>query len=62
MTLIILVVDDEADVETLFREQFRRELRAGHFTMEFAQSASNALRRISEAPCPERKLPAPAFP
>ena len=37
-----LVVDDEPDVETLFGEQFRRDLRAGRFTMEFAQSAPEA--------------------
>jgi CheY-like chemotaxis protein len=43
------VVDDEADVELLFRQQFRRDLRAGRFAMEFAQSASLALQRINEA-------------
>jgi CheY-like chemotaxis protein len=48
MTLI-LVVDDEPDVEELFRQQFRRDLRAGRFTMDFAQSAKAALQRISEA-------------
>ena len=50
MTLLILVVDDEADVEVLFRQQFRRDLRAGRFTMEFAQSAPMALQRIADAP------------
>ena len=49
MSLLILVVDDEADVELLFRQQFRRDLRAGRFAMEFAQSASLALQRINEA-------------
>lgn len=49
MNLLILVVDDEPDVETLFRQQFRRELRAGRFVMEFAQSAPEALHRIAEA-------------
>ena len=49
MSLLILVVDDEADVETLFRQQFRRDLRAGRFTMEFALSAAEALRLIEEA-------------
>ena len=49
MTLLILVVDDEPDVELLFRQQFRRDLRAGRFTMEFAQSAPAALQRISDA-------------
>ena len=49
MTLLILVVDDEPDVELLFRQQFRRELRDGRFTMEFAQSAASALQRIVQA-------------
>jgi CheY-like chemotaxis protein len=43
------VVDDEADVETLFRQQFRRDLRSARFTMDFAQSADIALQRIREA-------------
>ena len=49
MTVLILVVDDEPDVELLFRQQFRRDLRAGRFTMEFAQSAPAALQRITDA-------------
>ena len=49
MNLLILVVDDEPDVETLFRQQFRRDLKAGRFTMQFAQSALSALQCISEA-------------
>ena len=49
MNLLILVVDDEPDVELLFRQQFRHDLRAGRFTMEFAQSASMALQRITDA-------------
>jgi CheY-like chemotaxis protein len=47
--LLILVVDDEPDVEALFRQQFRRELRDGRFAMEFAQSALIALQRITNA-------------
>jgi CheY-like chemotaxis protein len=47
--LLILVVDDEPDVELLFRQQFRRDLRAGRFSMEFAQSAPMALRCIADA-------------
>jgi CheY-like chemotaxis protein len=46
---LILVVDDEPDVEDLFRQQFRRDIRAGRFTMEFAESAASALRKISDA-------------
>jgi CheY-like chemotaxis protein len=49
MSLLILVVDDEPDVEALFRQQFRRDLRACRFTMEFAQSAPAALQRITDA-------------
>ena len=43
VSLLILVVDDEPDVEALFRQQFRRDLRAGRFTMDFAQSGAEAL-------------------
>ena len=49
MSLLILVVDDEPDVEVLFRQHFRRDLRTGRFTMEFAQSGAAALQRISDA-------------
>jgi CheY-like chemotaxis protein len=49
VNLLILVIDDEADVELLFRQQFRRDMRAGRFTMEFAQSAPAALQCLSEA-------------
>jgi CheY-like chemotaxis protein len=49
VSLLILVVDDEPDVEMLFRQQFRRDLRAGRFTMEFAQSAPAALQAIADA-------------
>jgi len=47
--LLILVVDDEPDVEMLFRQQFRSDLRLGRFTMEFAQSGEKALQRIADA-------------
>jgi CheY-like chemotaxis protein len=49
VNLLILVVDDEPDVELLFRQQFRHDLRAGRFTMDFAQSAPMALARITDA-------------
>ncbi|QND67724.1 response regulator [Mesorhizobium loti] len=49
MSLLILVVDDEPDVEPLFRQQFRRDIRATRFTMEFAQSAVDALEQIDHA-------------
>ena len=44
-----IAVDDEPDVEVLFRQQFRRDIRSGRFTMEFAQSAPMALQRITDA-------------
>jgi CheY-like chemotaxis protein len=47
MSVLVLVVDDELDVADLFRQQFRRELRAGLFEMEFAYSAPEALVRIT---------------
>ncbi|MBA1145112.1 response regulator [Mesorhizobium neociceri] len=49
MSLLILVVDDEPDVGPLFRQQFRRDIRASRFTMEFAQSAVDALEQIDHA-------------
>jgi CheY-like chemotaxis protein len=49
VNLLILVVDDEPDVEVLFRQQFRHDLRSGRFTMEFAQSAPVALQCIRDA-------------
>jgi CheY-like chemotaxis protein len=49
MSLLVLVVDDEPDVEVLFRQQFRRELRAERFIMKFDQSGMAALQSIREA-------------
>jgi CheY-like chemotaxis protein len=43
LSLYILVVDDEPDVEALFRQQFRRDLKSERFKLEFAVSASEAL-------------------
>jgi CheY-like chemotaxis protein len=45
----VSLLDDEPDVEMLFRQQFRRDLREGRFAMEFAQSGEMALRRIADA-------------
>jgi CheY-like chemotaxis protein len=49
MSFLVLVVDDEPDVEMLFRQQFRHDLRDNRFKMDFAQSADRALQRISDA-------------
>ena len=47
MNILVLVVDDEPDVEALFRQQFRKDLRAQRFVMDFAISAADALARIA---------------
>jgi CheY-like chemotaxis protein len=49
VNLLILVVDDEPDVEALFRQHFRHDLRAGRYSMEFSQSAPAALQQIIDA-------------
>ena len=43
MSLKILVVDDERDVELLFRQRFRREVRKGEIDLLFAFSGEEAL-------------------
>jgi CheY-like chemotaxis protein len=47
LSVYVLVVDDEPDVEALFRQQFRRDLKAERFKMEFAFSAHDALLRAA---------------
>lgn len=46
MTVRVLVVDDEPDVETLFRQQFRREVRQGLYVLDFALSGKAALETL----------------
>ena len=53
MSVSILVVDDEADVEDLFRQQFRREVRQGRYVIHFAQSAEQALEKLNTGVEPE---------
>ncbi|MFO1081245.1 MAG: response regulator [Reyranellaceae bacterium] len=53
MSVSILVVDDEADVAELFRQQFRREVRQGRYVMHFAQSAEEALDKLQQGVQPE---------
>jgi CheY-like chemotaxis protein len=52
LSVYILVVDDEPDVEALFLQHFRRDLKAGRFVMEFAPSAPAALARAAMAANP----------
>ncbi len=42
----VLVVDDERDVETLFRQRFRQEIRRGEIALEFAFSGEEALEHL----------------
>jgi DNA-binding NtrC family response regulator len=48
MTVRVLVVDDEPDVEALFQQQFRREVRGGLYTLDFALSAATALATLDD--------------
>src|SRR5689334_9962548 len=52
MSTYIVVVDDEPDVEGMFRQHFRRDLRSGRFIMEFALSAPAALEQVKAIPDP----------
>ena len=52
MSTYIVVVDDEPDVEEMFRQHFRRDLRSGRFEMEFALSAAAALEQVNAIPDP----------
>jgi DNA-binding NtrC family response regulator len=47
MNVRVLIVDDEPDVEILFRQQFRREVREGLYALDFALSAKAALDKLA---------------
>ena len=47
MTVRVLVVDDEPDVEVMFRQQFRRETRQGLYRLDFVLSAKEALQKLA---------------
>ena len=49
MSAHLLVVDDEPDMEALFRQQFRRDLKSGRVALAFATSAQRALGMIEGA-------------
>jgi CheY-like chemotaxis protein len=44
----ILVVDDEMDIQTLFVQGFRKEIRARELSFAFALSGEEALRILKE--------------
>jgi two-component system chemotaxis response regulator CheY len=45
----ILVVDDEADVQPLFIQRFRKEIKSGEFDFSFALSGEEALNYLHTA-------------
>ena len=47
MSVSILVVDDEPDVAELFRQRFRREVRAGHLRAAFRRLGRGGARASS---------------
>ena len=49
----ILVVDDEKDVEMLFRQKFRKEIRKGKLEMVFAFSGQEALNVLKSKSPPD---------
>lgn len=44
----ILVVDDETDVQALFEQRFRKEIRSGEFQFAFAFSGEQALNYMQK--------------
>ncbi len=48
-----LVVDDEKDVEILFRQKLRKEIRSGEIEIEFAFSANEALEILRSRKPPQ---------
>jgi CheY-like chemotaxis protein len=52
MTVRILMVDDEPDAQELFRQNFRREIRKGVYSFDFALSGEDALEvlKVGEPP------------
>ncbi|MDR6944333.1 response regulator [Mucilaginibacter pocheonensis] len=44
----ILVVDDEADVQPLFMQRFRKEIKSGEITFNFALSGEEAMSYLEK--------------
>jgi len=49
----ILIVDDEKDVEMLFRQKFRKEIKAGKIELVFAFSGQEALETLRHTKPPD---------
>jgi CheY-like chemotaxis protein len=56
LSKIVLVVDDEEDVEFLFRQKFRKEIRSDLIVFHFSRSAESALKYLQELPDPSLVL------
>jgi CheY-like chemotaxis protein len=46
----ILVVDDEADLEALIKQKFRRQIREHQYDFVFALNGKDALEKIHQQP------------
>ena len=49
-TVKVLVVDDEPDVEVMFRQRMRRDIRSGRYQFVFARSGVHALEVLAVHP------------
>jgi YesN/AraC family two-component response regulator len=49
----ILIVDDEKDVEMLFRQKFRKEVRSGNLELVFAFSGREAMEVLQRSEPPD---------
>ena len=49
----VMIVDDEKDVEMLFRQQFRKEIRSGQVELCYAFSADEALSYLKSTKPPD---------
>lgn len=56
MSIKLLVVDDEQDIEMLFRQRLRKLLKEGLIEIQFAFSGEDALRYLSEMEKPDIAL------
>jgi len=46
----ILVVDDEQDIQQLFEQRFRKEIKSGEFNFVFTFSGPDAIEYLNRAP------------
>ena len=44
----LLVVDDESDVQYLFQQKFRKEIKSGEIQISYALNGSDALELIEQ--------------